>query len=241
MIRFQPLGVRDGLLLGLTLVAGAVDAVSYLGLGRVFTANMTGNLVLLGLAVGQGQVLEALRSVVAFLGFAAGAGLGGWVVGGAGQGGEHWPSKVTVVLGVEFVLLLGFLVAWLLAGQEPSNGVLEVLTALSAAAMGVQSAAGRRLAVAGVSTTYVTGTLVTLMAELAALARRQPGAGRWVGVLVALLVGATLGTTLMQQIRPAAPGLPVLVLGGIVVVAAAAFPPHPKYHVDLADPRSTHS
>src|SRR5450755_3451543 len=87
-------------LLILTLVAGSVDAVSYLGLGRVFTANMTGNLVLLGLAIGQGQALEALRSVVAFVGFAAGAGVGGWVVGG-GQGGEHWPSRVTLVLGVE--------------------------------------------------------------------------------------------------------------------------------------------
>jgi uncharacterized membrane protein YoaK (UPF0700 family) len=236
MTRLPPLGVRDALLLGLTLVAGAVDAVSYLGLGRVFTANMTGNLVLLGLAVGQGQVLEALRSVVAFLGFAAGAGLGGRVVG-AGQGGEHWPSKVTVVLGVEALLLTVFWVAWLFAGPEPSNAVLEVLTALSAAAMGVQSAAGRRLAVAGVSTTYVTGTLVTLMAELAALARRQPGAGRWVGVLVALLVGATLGTILMAQLRWVAPLLPVLVLGGIVVVAAGAFPPH---RVDLAEPRSTH-
>jgi uncharacterized membrane protein YoaK (UPF0700 family) len=221
----SPLGVRDGLLLGLTLVAGAVDAVSYLGLGRVFTANMTGNLVLLGLAIGQGQALEALRSVVAFLGFAAGAGLGGWIVGG-GIGGEHWPSRVTVVLGVEFGLLAGFLAGWVVAGPEPSNLVLEVLTALSAAAMGVQSAAGRRLAVAGVSTTYVTGTLVTLMAELAALARRQPGAARWVGVLVALLVGATLGTILMAQARPAAPLLPVLMLGGIVVLASAAFPGH---------------
>jgi uncharacterized membrane protein YoaK (UPF0700 family) len=217
------LGVRDGLLLGLTLVAGAVDAVSYLGLGRVFTANMTGNLVLLGLAIGQGQIPEALRSVVALLGFAAGAGLGGWVVG-AGPVGDVWPSKVTSVLGVEFVLLAGFLVAWLLVGSEPSSGELEGLIAVSSAAMGVQSAAGRRLAVAGVSTTYVTGTLVTLMAELAALARRQPGAPRWVGVLVALSVGATIGTILMEQLRPAAPLLPVVVLGVIVVLAAAAFP-----------------
>jgi uncharacterized membrane protein YoaK (UPF0700 family) len=207
----------------LTLVAGSVDAVSYLGLGRVFTANMTGNLVLLGLAIGQGQALEALRSVVAFVGFAAGAGVGGWVVGG-GQGGEHWPSRVTLVLGVELVLLAGFEVAWLLAGPDASSGELEVLIALSSAAMGMQSVAGRRLAVAGVTTTYVTGTLVTLMAELAALARRQPGAGRWVGVLLALGVGATVGTILMGQARPLAPLLPVLVLGGVVTIAAAAFP-----------------
>jgi uncharacterized membrane protein YoaK (UPF0700 family) len=224
LIRLQ-LGVRDALLLGLTLVAGAVDAVSYLGLGRVFTANMTGNLVLLGLAIGQGQIPEALRSVVALVGFALGAGLGGWLVGGA-PGGEHWPSMVTVVLGVELGLLAGFELAWLLAGPNASSGELEVLIALSSAAMGMQSVAGRRLAVAGVTTTYVTGTLVTLMAELAALARRQPGAGRWIGVLLALGVGATIGTVLMEQARPVAPLLPVVALGAVVVVAAAAFPAH---------------
>ena len=225
MIRSQ-LGVRDALLLGLTLVAGAVDAVSYLGLGRVFTANMTGNLVLLGLAIGQGQIPEALRSVVALLGFALGAGLGGWLVGGgrAGERSEHWPSMVTLVLGVELGLLAGFAVAWLLAGPNATSGELEVLIALSSAAMGMQSVAGRRLAVAGVTTTYVTGTLVTLMAELAALARRQPGAGRWLGVLLALGVGATIGTVLMEQARPVAPLLPVVALGAVVLVAAAAFP-----------------
>jgi len=218
--------VRDGLLLGLTLVAGAVDAVSYLGLGRVFTANMTGNLVLLGLAIGQGQALEALRSIAAFLGFAAGAGLGGWVVGGGriGERSEHWPSKVTVVLGVELGLLAAFEMAWLLAGPDATSGELDGLIALSSAAMGIQSVAGRRLAVAGVTTTYVTGTLVTLMAELAALAHRQPGAGRWIGVLVALGVGATLGTVLMGLARPVAPLLPVLALAAVVTVAAAAFP-----------------
>ena len=145
--------MRDGLLLGLTLVAGAVDAVSYLGLGRVFTANMTGNLVLLGLAIGQGQVLEALRSVVAFLGFAAGAMLGGWVVG-AGQAARSGPPE-SPSCWAEFVVLAVFLLTWLLVGAEPSSTELSVLITLSAAAMGVQSAAGRRLGSPspGVSTT----------------------------------------------------------------------------------------
>jgi len=219
------IGVRDGLLFTLTLVAGAVDAVSYLGLGRVFTANMTGNLVLLGLGVAQGQLPEALRSVVALFGFAAGAMLGGWVVG-AGQGGEVWPTRVTLVLGVELVFLAVFLVAWLWAGSEPPGGEIEALIAISAAAMGVQSTAGRRLAVAGVTTTYVTGTLTTLMAELVAMTRRQPGASRWVGVLIAITVGGILGAVLMEQARALAPVLPVVALCGVVVIARAAFPGH---------------
>ncbi len=219
------LGVRDGLLLTLTLVAGLVDAVSYLGLGRVFTANMTGNLVLLGLAVAQGQIPEALRSVVALFGFAAGAMLGGWVVGG-GQGGEIWPARVTVVLGLEMALLAILQVAWVLAGSDPPTGELEMLIAISAAAMGVQSTAGRRLAVAGVTTTYVTGTLTTLMAEIVAMARRQPGSARWAGVLVCLTVGAIVGAILVERARPVAPLVPVVALGGVVVIARAAFPAH---------------
>src|SRR3989449_11780262 len=71
-----PILGRDGMLLVLTWAAGSVDAISYLGLGHVFTAMMTGNTVLLGLAIGQGQVLAALRSVIALAGFCLGAAVG---------------------------------------------------------------------------------------------------------------------------------------------------------------------
>jgi uncharacterized membrane protein YoaK (UPF0700 family) len=71
-----PPRVRDALLLTLTTAAGSADAVSFLGLGRVFTANMTGNLVLLGIAIGQGQFEGPVRSVIALAGFAAGVLIG---------------------------------------------------------------------------------------------------------------------------------------------------------------------
>src|SRR5712691_993515 len=64
---------RDPMLLALTWAAGSVDAISYLGLGHVFTAMMTGNTVLLGLALAQGEVWAVLRSIIALVGFAAGA------------------------------------------------------------------------------------------------------------------------------------------------------------------------
>ena len=64
---------RDALLLALTFAAGAVDAVSYLGLGQIFTANMTGNVVFLALAVGERSLLTALHSVGALIGFCLGA------------------------------------------------------------------------------------------------------------------------------------------------------------------------
>src|SRR2546426_11534556 len=68
---------RDTRILVLTWVAGLTDAISYLGLGHVFTAMMTGNTVLLGLAIAQGEVSAAWRSILALAGFAAGGGGGG--------------------------------------------------------------------------------------------------------------------------------------------------------------------
>jgi uncharacterized membrane protein YoaK (UPF0700 family) len=69
---------RNGLVLLLACVAGGVDAVSYMSLGHVFTANMTGNTVLLGLALGQAESRAVVRSSLALIGFLAGAFLGAW-------------------------------------------------------------------------------------------------------------------------------------------------------------------
>lgn len=64
-------------LLGLTVVSGLIDAVSYLGLGHVFTANMTGNVVVLGFAAAGApgfSVPHTLTSLCCFLlGAVAGA------------------------------------------------------------------------------------------------------------------------------------------------------------------------
>ena len=74
---------RDAMVLVLTWAAAGIDAISYLGLGHVFTANMTGNTVLLGLAIGQGQGLAALGSIVALAGFALGVAISALVHRGA--------------------------------------------------------------------------------------------------------------------------------------------------------------
>src|SRR2546428_2847269 len=89
ILRFPDLG-RDSMLLMLTSAAGAVDAVSYLGLGRVFTAMMTGNTVLLALAISQGEIMAVVRSALALAGFSAGAVIGALVVTRSDERGE-WP------------------------------------------------------------------------------------------------------------------------------------------------------
>src|SRR3989442_13240959 len=109
ILRFPDLG-RDAMLLMLTWAAGTVDAISYLGLGRVFTAMMTGNTVLLALAVSEGESMAVMRSVLALAGFSAGAAAGGLLVMDRNQRGEgpsaapHPPAFEGLLLGVLPVL-----------------------------------------------------------------------------------------------------------------------------------------
>jgi uncharacterized membrane protein YoaK (UPF0700 family) len=215
--------VRDGLLLALTFLAGSVDVIGYVALGRVFTANMTGNLVLLGISAGQGQPPLALRSTVALVGFALGALIAGRITGGQAATAAIWPARVTLALWAEMVLLGAFLVGWRLSDAGTSPGAVEPLLAVSAAAMGVQSAAARQLAVSNVSTTYVTGTLTSLMTELAALSA-PAGWRRWLQVLAALLVGAVVGAVALSVWQDWAPVVPTGLLVGVVVLAAIRFP-----------------
>ncbi len=219
--------LRDGLLIALTFVAGWVDAVAYVSLGHVFTANMTGNLVLLGINAAEDQPIAAIRSAVALACFALGALLGGLITRSARPGGV-WPRQATLAMTAELVLLLAFAVGWLRARVPGDPPVGDVLVALGAAAMGLQSAAARHVAVAGVSTTYVTGTLTSLMAELAALSG-SVDRYRWAQVLVAIVLGAWLGTLSLGHWPAAAPIVPVIVLFGVVAVASARHsPPAPS-------------
>ena len=158
--------IRNMLLLLLTCIAGYLDAISYRGLERVFTANMTGNTVLLGLALVEADSQAALWSGLALAGFLMGSALGAWIVE-RGQSAGMWPPPVTVALALEWVILLAFAVGWQWASQALSILTARaVLIVLSALAMGVQSATVRRLDVSGIATTYITGTLTHCVIQL---------------------------------------------------------------------------
>lgn len=152
------------MLLLLSLAAASLDAISYLGLGRVFTAMMTGNTVLLGLALAQGEVFAALRSILALIGFAIGVFVGAIIVERESEPAE-WPTAVTAALAFETMILIIFAASFTLFGNT-HQGIVYLLIILSAFAMGVQSAAVRRLGVPGIATTYITGTLTSLMIDL---------------------------------------------------------------------------
>ena len=161
----------DAVVLILTGTAGCTDAISYLRLGHVLTANMTGNTVFFGLALGQGQGFAALRALIAVLGFVAGVAIGTRVV----QHRERSASDAfRLAILLEGALLAIFPVAWNWRMFESGQAIVQALIAISAMAMGVQSAAVRNLGIPGIATTYITGTLTTLVANLVSHKRGQP-------------------------------------------------------------------
>ena len=208
--------LRDLLLIFLTFGSGAVDAVSFLGLGKVFTAMMSGNIVLLGLAVGSAAGSEAVRSAVSVLGYASGVFIGTRLVRRRAER-SLWPTGLTVSLVVAAAAQSGLLVGWLASSAHPGRPLEAVLVGASAIAMGLQSGAVARLRVSGVTTTYVTGTLTGLMGALALGSGANRDLVRRGAVLGALLAGAACSALLLKGAREAAPalqlGVTLLVIG----------------------------
>jgi uncharacterized membrane protein YoaK (UPF0700 family) len=213
---------RAALAVVLTAVAGAVDALSFTSLGRVFTANMTGNIILLGIAAGQGLGAETWRSGIAFASFAAGL-LAGYQLAHPAAPIARWiRTSVRMAFALELLLVTAFVAVWVAAAGHPAGSTLLVLICLSAVAMGIQSATATRLAVTGVSTTYVTGTLTSLMGSLAAAGRPPRHAISQAAALVALGTGAVLAI-LVRQLNPAIAALvPLAILTTAVVMAAVS-------------------
>jgi uncharacterized membrane protein YoaK (UPF0700 family) len=226
------------MLLLLTLAAAGVDAISYLGLGHVFTAMMTGNTVLLGLALAQGEVLAALRSILALIGFTIGVFAGAIIVERESEPAE-WPAAVTAALAFEALVLAIFVAASSLLDTSRAI-IVYLLILLSAFAMGIQSAAVRRLGVPGIATTYITGTLTSLMVDLLGWLRlisaKLPASetaernnvvripwdqrvGLLGGVVTLYCFGALIGGVLQVHSPPLAPLFP---LGAVMLVVVNA-------------------
>ncbi len=177
-------------LVALTFTTGVVDAVSYLGLGRVFTANMTGNVVLLGFGIVGGFGLPVLAQTVSLLAFLVGSGAGGEL--GRRLGDRH-PTHISVALMIEVALIAScaVLTAVVTIHRNALSG--DAVIALLAFAMGVRSATVRRLAVPDLSTTVLTMTLTGLAADSRLAGGDGAGtARRAVGVL-AMFAGACAG------------------------------------------------
>lgn len=137
--------------------------MGYLKLGHVLTANMTGTTVLLGIAAGQGKFWSAIRSLAALLGFMTGVGIGSSLVRRRKQ---RWQKTLSRSLTIEFLLILLMAVLWFGFMLKNEHFVTFACIVLSAVAMGMQSATIRHLDIPGVVTTYISGTITAVVAEV---------------------------------------------------------------------------
>jgi uncharacterized membrane protein YoaK (UPF0700 family) len=205
-------------LLLLTMVTGVVDSVSFLGLGRVFVANMTGNVLFLGFAVSGIRGLSILASSVALAAFLAGAVGGGRL---ALRFGEHRGRLLVAGCTATTLLAAGSLLVSLGSGRPPVGGARYALIVLLAVGMGVQNAVVRRLAVANVTTNVLTTTLTGLAAESTLAGGQNPQPWRRITSVSAMFGGALVGALLVRVLDVrAALALAVLLL--LVAVAITA-------------------
>ena len=185
-------------LLGMTAVTGLVDAVSFLSLGRVFTANMTGNVVLLAFATAHVSGLSVARSLTALLTFLVGAILGGRVMARAS------PDSQIRFAAQAFLLEMAFLFAASFCGIGYRGDLLEhpfqpfALIALTALAMGTRNAAVRKLAIPDLTTTVLTLTITGIGADSSLANGNNPRFARRVAAVAAMFLGAALGAIVIH-------------------------------------------
>lgn len=211
-------GLRDRLVVALAFVTGATDAIGFVSLGGVFTSVMTGNMVLLGMGVGRGGIALLEHTGIALAAFIAGTILGARIAQAPQPDDPVWPQRLTLALVAEFVLFLAAAVCWWTVGSHPRGMIQSALLAADALALGLQSSAVLRLNVSGLSTTYLTGTLTTLI-QSHTTNRRTAANTRSLCLLLALIGGAALGTALALH-WPAAAPLVALVILPVVIVCA---------------------
>jgi uncharacterized membrane protein YoaK (UPF0700 family) len=185
-------------LLGMTAVTGLVDAVSFLSLGRVFTANMTGNIVILAFATARVPGLSIARSLTALLSFLVGAILGGRVMARAGADSQIRMAAQAFVLEVVFLLAASFCSIGYTSDLLENSFQPFALIALTAVAMGARNAAVRKLAIPDLTTTVLTLTITGIGADSSLASGNNPRLARRVEAVVAMFLGAAFGAVIIR-------------------------------------------
>jgi len=185
-------------LLGMTAVTGLVDAVSFLSLGRVFTANMTGNVVILAFATARLPGLSIVRSLTALLAFLVGAILGGRIMARAGVDSQIRFAARAFVLEVVFLSVASFCSIGYRSDLLEHSFQPFALIALTALAMGTRNAAVRKLAIPDLTTTVLTLTITGIGADSSLANGNNPRLARRVASLAAMFLGAALGAVIIR-------------------------------------------
>ncbi|MEY9877791.1 uncharacterized membrane protein YoaK (UPF0700 family) [Streptacidiphilus sp. MAP12-33] len=177
----------------LTAVSGVVDAVSYLGLGHVFTANMTGNVVVVGFAIAGAPGFSAAGSLTSLAAFLVGSAWAGRLAA-RHRGRPRGPWFRTALLLEVALTAVATLLAFT-AGLR--HGTQLVMIALLALAMGLRNGTVRKLGVADMTTTVLTMTLTGIAADSSLAGGGNPRLRRRVVAVVAMIAGAAPGAALV--------------------------------------------
>jgi uncharacterized membrane protein YoaK (UPF0700 family) len=209
-------GPLPALLLLLTVGTGLIDAISILGLGRVFVANMTGNVVFIGFALAGAPGYSLWGSLVALAGFLLGASVGGVVIS---RFNAHRGKLLRNALAVQLVLFLAALVISLAAGTSLSTAAQLAIVAVGAVALGIQNAVVRHLGVPDMTTTVLTMTLTGIGSDLRK--RDLTTAARRLVAVLAMLLGAVIGAVLVLHLGVTAGIVAVAILLAVTLAGAA--------------------
>lgn len=209
-------------LLLLTFSTGVVDAGSFLGLGHVFTANMTGNVVLLGFGIAGAAGLPVLAPLVSLGAFVVGAGLGGWL--GTRSTADREPS-LSRALVLETLLIACAAVVAAAVNVTPGRFSAYAMIALLALALGFRNATVRKVAVPDLSTTVLTTTLTGLAADSHIFGGPGTGTIRRGSAVASMLAGAVCGALLVQAALWLALTLAAVLAAATLAVYRAVGPP----------------
>jgi uncharacterized membrane protein YoaK (UPF0700 family) len=210
-------GPLPPLLVALTFVTGLIDAVSYLVLGHVFVANMTGNVVFLAFAFAGASGFSILASLVALCSFVLGA-LGGGLLGA--RLGQHRGRLLSLATLLQACLLAASVVLAALSSHPPlrvssSYGLIVLL----GIAMGLQNATARKLAVPDLTTTVLTLTIVGIAADSRIVGGSGSRAGRRLIAVAAMFVGALVGGLLLFHVSIVLPlVIALIIIAGVAMV-----------------------
>ena len=213
-LRRGPDGALPLLLVLLTVVTGLVDATSYLALGHVFVANMTGNVVFVGFAIAGASGFSVWISLIAVGAFLLGS-LGGGRLGA--RLGANRAGLLRTALAAQLVLVVVAVVVAAALGDPVDRTGRYVLVALLACGMGLQNATVRRLAVPELTTTVLTMTLTGIGADSALAGGSGSKLGRRSLSVAAMFGGALVGALLVLRVDTVAP---LAVAAGVLAVTA---------------------
>jgi uncharacterized membrane protein YoaK (UPF0700 family) len=183
----------------MTAVTGVIDAVSFLSLGHVFTANMTGNVVLLAFATTGVPEVSVARSLTALSAFLVGAAAGGRILTDASA--ESQIRSAISAFGLEIAFLAAATLSAIRYKSPSLSPILQfyALIGLTAVAMGMRNAAVRKLGVADLTTTVLTLTITGLAADSSLAHGSNPRWQRRLASVLAMFAGAALGVIVVRR------------------------------------------